>query len=793
MQVLQEDPPAPRRVDAGIPRDLEAICLKAMAKDPGRRYASATKFAEDIGRFLNGEPVLARPPGRRERFIRRLRRHRQTVRLTVGVTAAAALVTVAIVWAAGGFAPREIRTKQVEVPIAPEPISLTDEQKVLASAENLAALASAIHSYRSFHDGRLPPWAWPEKGKPLLSWRVLVLPYLDQDVLFKKFKLDESWDSPHNRALLPLMPKVFSIPGTSDRPDVTYYQLFVSRGGVTEPDRAKAIRLDDIRDGLSQTAMLTEAAEPIEWARPGDIMVSSDPPFPRFGGIVTEGVWICFADGSRSFLKKEIYQDEKTLRALVGRDDNQVVRLADFEVDKNRLAGRARSTPADSEKKAANEALLNQAARVRQRGISKNNLFSLQKALSGYAKKYGTLPPPAITSKDGRSLLSWRVSVLPFIGPQQDYLPLYKKFKLDEPWDGPTNKPLLSLMPKIFAIPDIETPTPHSTYYQLFTGPGAYDVSQNRRTPASIPDGSSNTIALAEAFEAVPWTAPADLQFTPDGPLPRLGGPFPEGFHAAFFDGSVFFLRKKIYENEADLRALIGWSDGQLVDVEQYDGDPVQVPKGPIAGPSASAFRFQSMNNLKQLAIAVQNYYLDHNGSFPPYAIPDKSGKPLLSWRVALLPYLQQRQLYERFKLDETWDSENNKKLLPFMPQVYSMRAVAGEKGQTFYQGFVGTGALFDPDPRKVRRLADVSHGVSDTLLFIEAGTAVPWTKPEDLTIEDDQSIPKIGGLFSDGFHTITIDGVPRFNPRTLLDNEKTLRAMIGIRDGAPTAPKKMK
>src|SRR5262249_51944554 len=74
-QVLHEEPRAPRRLNDKIPRDLETICLKAMAKEPGRRYATARELADDLRRFQAGEPVQARPASRLERTVQWAKRH----------------------------------------------------------------------------------------------------------------------------------------------------------------------------------------------------------------------------------------------------------------------------------------------------------------------------------------------------------------------------------------------------------------------------------------------------------------------------------------------------------------------------------------------------------------------------------------------------------------------------------------------------------------------------------------------------------------------------------------------
>jgi WD40 repeat protein/tRNA A-37 threonylcarbamoyl transferase component Bud32 len=94
-QVLHEEPRPPRRVNDKIPRDLETVCLKAMAKQPAWRYATAGALAEDLRRFLGGEPIRARPVGRAERLWRWCRRN-PALAVTGALAAAALLAAVAL-------------------------------------------------------------------------------------------------------------------------------------------------------------------------------------------------------------------------------------------------------------------------------------------------------------------------------------------------------------------------------------------------------------------------------------------------------------------------------------------------------------------------------------------------------------------------------------------------------------------------------------------------------------------------------------------------------------------------
>jgi hypothetical protein len=168
----------------------------------------------------------------------------------------------------------------------------------------------------------------------------------------------------------------------------------------------------------------------------------------------------------------------------------------------------------------------------------------------------------------------------------------------------------------------------------------------------------------------------------------------------------------------------------------------------------------QSQKNLKQIGRALHAHH-EALGCFPAPAIHDAKFKPLLSWRVALLPFLGQDELFKRFKLDEPWDSPHNRKLLGEMPAAYAAPGVAASKqGQTYYQALVGKGAGFEPNTKL--RFAYFADGTSNTMLIVEAATPVPWTKPEDVPVAE-KDLPKMGGLFHGNFNALFADGAVHF------------------------------
>jgi hypothetical protein len=184
------------------------------------------------------------------------------------------------------------------------------------------------------------------------------------------------------------------------------------------------------------------------------------------------------------------------------------------------------------------------------------NLHNLALAVHLYHGTKRKLPPAVVHSKDGRPLLSWRVLILPYIDEKN----LYEEFDLDQPWDSPHNKALLSRMPEVYALPGRRPGS--DTHYRVFVGEGtAFErTEKGLRIPEDFPDGASKTLLIVEAREPVPWTKPDELPYAAAEPLPPLGASSKDGFYAAFGDGSVRYIDMK--ESETRIRAYITRNGG---------------------------------------------------------------------------------------------------------------------------------------------------------------------------------------------------------------------------------------
>jgi hypothetical protein len=185
--------------------------------------------------------------------------------------------------------------------------------------------------------------------------------------------------------------------------------------------------------------------------------------------------------------------------------------------------------------------------------------------------------------------------------------------------------------------------------------------------------------------------------------------------------------------------------------------------------------RVQHQNNLKQIVLALHMYH-DVHQRFPPAVVYAPDGRPLYSWRVELLPYLEHENLWREFNRGEPWNSPNNSRLLSRMPRVF---ALPGQEktGQTPYQFFVGPRTLypdrFSPPPRMVT----ITDGTANTILVAEAARPVPWTQPTDIHYFPQQSMKPALGQRYGRFYVGLADGSVRTVKLSISDT--TLHAAI--------------
>ncbi len=196
-----------------------------------------------------------------------------------------------------------------------------------------------------------------------------------------------------------------------------------------------------------------------------------------------------------------------------------------------------------------------------------------------------------------------------------------------------------------------------------------------------------------------------------------------------------------------------------------------------------AARRSMSQNNLKQIGLALHMHHDTHK-QLPAQAITDPSGKPLLSWRVKLLPYLEQQPLFDQFHLDEPWDSEHNKQFLGQMPEIYARPNSKAAPGMTTYVAPIGEGTIWKSE--KGISFRDVVDGTSNTIAVVEAteDAAVPWTKPDDWQVDPSDPFKGVRDSRPGGFQALILDGSVRFLANSL--DPTVLKALLTMAGGEP-------
>ena len=275
----------------------------------------------------------------------------------------------------------------------------------------------------------------------------------------------------------------------------------------------------------------------------------------------------------------------------------------------------------------------------------------------------------------------------------------------------------------------------------------------------------------------------------PGQPKPRPIQELPEAVGGAFGLGAITMLEEWLTDpplrrDGAELSAVVTLPSLAASSV-QMNAVAVGLLLPAVQKVREAAARATGQNNLKQLGLALHSFH-DANGQFPPAAWgpaidPDTGRRKTsgnLSWRVAMLPYIEHDALYQQFKLDEPWDSPTNKKLIPLMPKTFVSPQAPAEPGKTYYKVFVGGGAMFDKGSPKGPRMTEIADGTSNTIMIAEGGEPVIWTKPDDFEYDPRRPLPDLRFQGRNGVNVAMADGSVRFVNLDAV-SEKTLRALI--------------
>jgi hypothetical protein len=215
------------------------------------------------------------------------------------------------------------------------------------------------------------------------------------------------------------------------------------------------------------------------------------------------------------------------------------------------------------------------------------------------------------------------------------------------------------------------------------------------------------------------------------------------------------------------------------------------IPLGPAEKPllklinsrfDAERKRRQSAKiSLQKIALAFHRFH-DKYGYFPAVSTRLPQVSQPVSWRVAILPFIGQQELYGQYNLHEPWDSESNQKLIEKMPAIYRHPNAWQRSTNANHAVFVGDTAT-GTGAEQVE-LASITDGTSRTIMVVEAATSIPWTKPEDLEFDAAKPLPPVGDLTRDGWHAALADGSVTFIPLTT--SIDVVKALITPAGGEP-------
>lgn len=193
-----------------------------------------------------------------------------------------------------------------------------------------------------------------------------------------------------------------------------------------------------------------------------------------------------------------------------------------------------------------------------------------------------------------------------------------------------------------------------------------------------------------------------------------------------------------------------------------------------------AARRTQAMNSMRQMLLAC----LNHESAYMhfPQDICDDDGNPLLSWRVAILPFIEQNELYEQFHLDEPWDSPHNIKLVEMMPPVYVSPNGNIPNGTTIFLGVAGENSMFQTN-KKVT-FAKITDGSSNTVAIIEVNPelATQWSRPSDWSFDPNAPMNGVGNTRPAVINCGFADGSTRAISRQI--DESVWKNLMQINDG---------
>ena len=642
-------------------------------------------------------------------------------------------------------------------PAKPAAVVLTVSR--VQQQNNLKQMGLAMHNFHDIYNGFPDDDGSKETSKGNLSWRVHLLPLMEQNQLYQEFHLDEPWDSEHNKTLIPRMPKLFITNGVKAK-GKTSVHVMNSEGTMFGGDQEP--RLRDITDGTSNTMMFVVAgADKAEtWTKPGGLELKPGAPKESLGNIGQE-FFVCRADGSVQALPADF--DADNFRRLAQHRDGEVIDDEPATPIVRHLPTWIIRSTVDIDQQAIFASLTPMGNPV-QIDFPGGRLHTLGDYAISFPDKRTLVAAPAEllpkmlkASATANSPLAVRLKAAAGKSDFTFVADLQSLETLKQELAG--NLPMAGVVQSVNVIEASLDVAGTSQYLQQVTA-----EMQN-------PVAAAQLSALLTGMMQMQKAQLLGLANNPNSPLsPKMIETLTRLYDRTEVkaDGqSVHYRLPKPKDMDAFTKEL-------MPAVKQLFG---QVTQARVA-----ARGMQRKNDIKLLGLAFHNYH-DVYRAFPRHGGDGAERQDGLSWRVHLLPFIEEAGLYDRFHRDEPWDSEHNKALIAEMPELFRSPGV-DKPGYTSIHVFTGMGTPFN-DGTKAPGIRDFTDGTSNTLLAVDAGpdTAAVWTKPGGLEFTGDNG-RKLLGKIGDTFLGLMTDGSVRSISADI--DADTLHNLIQHQDGNP-------
>jgi hypothetical protein len=593
---------------------------------------------------------------------------------------------------------------------------------------NLKQIALGFHNMHDAYGAFPRANGDPSGAKTGLSWRVWLLPMLDEGPLFNEFHHDEPWDSEHNKSLIAKMPKIYRTPGVDD-PTKTALQVFTGEGTLFDDDK-KGHKISDVTDGSSNTlmAILAGADKAEVWTKPGGLPFDGKDPAKALGTPGDGAFLVAMTDGSVTQIPPETPAAEWA--KLIQRNDGQIVNVP-----------RPEGGPGSPGTPPTPTMIVS---------------FNAAPAMDGILAKF-----PKSEDHEGQAIRS---------NEKASLWTADAKTVVIGPADG-LKKMISARKANVVGKPKVLTDLPLGADLVL--------VADLESQGALLETAAVINPMLGQLAQVQRIALEASITGKPGDNLLKVTASIKDEMGAEtltkMLDGFLAMGKQQVeamplrattdLEKETSefgkrvVRSASVKQNGKQVVFHvpvpaDFDRLPELLKPAVTAGRDA-AQRATERNRGKMIALAFHNYESTYR-SFPG-ASKGHKGKGALSWRVHLLPYLDAANLYEQFHLDEPWDSEHNKALIAQMPEVYQSASVK-EPGKTTMHVYTSKTAPFGEN--RMPKISDFTDGTSTTFLLVQAGPdkAEPWTKPGGLDFDAKNPAASLGkvaspflGVFADG------------------------------------------